>query len=253
MAPKAIQTRYKNHHFRSRTEARFAVYFDSLGWDWDYELEGFDLPDSGYYLPDFLVKPPQSDGWFCSEFWLEVKGGEPTKEEKSKLKELCIITKKCGHFGNIGTLKKAKEIQELLDFCGGPRPRYVIPAHLFERCYYPEQRFYEVNKYSPASEHFIADEITSKLHPSRILEAEKAALSARFEHGENPESNQIVSHIVQTISGEEMLSLAKKIYETSQTPQEYNSKMHLLARLAGYNSADTLERLLDTMLQYPSG
>lgn len=51
---KAIDTRYNNHLFRSRLEARWAVYFDKLAVDWVYEPEGYELP-SGRYLPDFLL------------------------------------------------------------------------------------------------------------------------------------------------------------------------------------------------------
>ncbi len=40
---KAIETRYKGYRFRSRLEARWAVYFDTLGWKWEYEKEGYDF------------------------------------------------------------------------------------------------------------------------------------------------------------------------------------------------------------------
>jgi hypothetical protein len=35
-----IPTRYKGYHFRSRLEARWAVFFDALGLRWQYEVEG---------------------------------------------------------------------------------------------------------------------------------------------------------------------------------------------------------------------
>lgn len=35
---KPIQTRYKGYHFRSRLEARWAVFFDALGIAWKYEV-----------------------------------------------------------------------------------------------------------------------------------------------------------------------------------------------------------------------
>ena len=40
---KAIETVYQGFLFRSRTEARWAVLFDTLGVRWAYELEGFNL------------------------------------------------------------------------------------------------------------------------------------------------------------------------------------------------------------------
>lgn len=53
---KSIPTKYKNYKFRSRTEARYAIYFDALGVKWDYELEGYELPSGKLYLPDFYFK-----------------------------------------------------------------------------------------------------------------------------------------------------------------------------------------------------
>lgn len=52
---KAIETKYKGYRFRSRLEARWAVFFDALGIKWEYEPEGFDLDEAGYYLPDFRL------------------------------------------------------------------------------------------------------------------------------------------------------------------------------------------------------
>jgi len=52
---KAIETSYKGYRFRSRLEARWAVFFDSLGLEWEYEPEGFDLGEDGWYLPDFRL------------------------------------------------------------------------------------------------------------------------------------------------------------------------------------------------------
>lgn len=53
---KAIQTEYKGYLFRSRLEARWAVFLDSLGVKWEYEPEGYDLgngmcfPTSGFTM-----------------------------------------------------------------------------------------------------------------------------------------------------------------------------------------------------------
>lgn len=49
----AIPTEYRGVHFRSRLEARWACWFDLVGWPWTYEP----LELSGY-IPDFLVGPP---------------------------------------------------------------------------------------------------------------------------------------------------------------------------------------------------
>ena len=75
---KAIETKYGGCKFRSRLEARWAVFFDALHWHWAYEPEGFQL-DSGWYLPDFLVhidRPCTGKG----DRWIEVK---PFKKEET--------------------------------------------------------------------------------------------------------------------------------------------------------------------------
>jgi hypothetical protein len=73
MTIKAIETYYKGYRFRSRLEARWAVFFDALGIKYQYEPQGFRIsnryPDDGgpfVYLPDFYL--PGCD------IYVEVKG-----------------------------------------------------------------------------------------------------------------------------------------------------------------------------------
>lgn len=54
-----IETVYKSYRFRSRLEARWAVFFDSCGIKYEYEPEGFVLSDGEKYLPDFYL--PEQD------------------------------------------------------------------------------------------------------------------------------------------------------------------------------------------------
>ncbi len=54
-AVRPIETRYKGYRFRSRLEARWAVFFDQAGIRYDYEPEGFALPSGAAYLPDFYL------------------------------------------------------------------------------------------------------------------------------------------------------------------------------------------------------
>lgn len=51
---KAIETLYKGYKFRSRLEARWAVFFDKMRIRWFYEHEGYET-STGYYLPDFWL------------------------------------------------------------------------------------------------------------------------------------------------------------------------------------------------------
>jgi hypothetical protein len=58
---RVIQTRYAGRYFRSRTEARWAVLFDALGLDWQYEPERYRVRGKSY-LPDFWIT--DWDAWF---------------------------------------------------------------------------------------------------------------------------------------------------------------------------------------------
>lgn len=71
----AIPTRYAGCHFRSRLEARWAVFFDCLGITWEYEPQGF---EATWRLDPCLHGAPLR---YLPDFWLpdlrtfvEVKG-----------------------------------------------------------------------------------------------------------------------------------------------------------------------------------
>jgi hypothetical protein len=70
---KAIETHYRGYRFRSRLEARWAVFFDILGIDWEYEKEGLDL-DGVWYLPDFWL--PHMETWIEIKPKIYIPGGD---------------------------------------------------------------------------------------------------------------------------------------------------------------------------------
>lgn len=76
---KAIETKYNGFKFRSRVEARWAVFFDNIKIPYEYEKEGYDL-GGDYYLPDFWVP-----AW---NTFIEIKGESPTEEEIKKAEKL---------------------------------------------------------------------------------------------------------------------------------------------------------------------
>lgn len=84
MTIKPIETVYNGYKFRSRLEARWAVFFDALRMKYDYEPEGFDM-DGIWYLPDFWL-PDQN-------LWVEIKGEDPDPGEIDKAKRLCLTCK----------------------------------------------------------------------------------------------------------------------------------------------------------------
>lgn len=76
-----IETKFDGHRFRSRTEARWAVFFKALGLSYVFEPEGYQLGNGLKYLPDFWL--PEL------KFWFECKGIEPSNVDLDKGRELC--------------------------------------------------------------------------------------------------------------------------------------------------------------------
>ena len=76
MSISAIQTTYKGYRFRSRLEARWAVFFDALEIKWQYEPQGYEkemyYDKKIMYLPDFYLPD--------SKLYIEVKGNSDFEE-----------------------------------------------------------------------------------------------------------------------------------------------------------------------------
>lgn len=82
----AIETFYNGHTFRSRLEAIWAVFFDTLGVEYQYEPEKFNLGNGIWYIPDFWL--PRRD------IWIEIKGPIPNETEIEKARRLREVTNK---------------------------------------------------------------------------------------------------------------------------------------------------------------
>lgn len=176
---KPIETRYKGYRFRSRLEARWAVFFDTLGIAWEYEKEGYGLP-SGPYLPDF---------WLPKEkFWIEIKPEYPTSHEITLVSELRLASgKDC--FIAIGTPNPETPNDHIGWEVDGYENRIVDPGYrddfkwaICRRCdnpfpwLAPEGYGNFPCSCKPASDP--EDDV--------LIAAYAAARSARFEHGETP-------------------------------------------------------------------
>jgi hypothetical protein len=188
---RAIETHYRGCRFRSRLEARWAVFLDHLDVRWEYEKEGYALP-SGAYLPDFWLPDLQ-----C---WVEIKPEEPTELESKLAQELADFTRK-NAFLFYGPVP---------GFAGG----YDSNSGEFFQPFDPESPHDPVNQWADYCFYAFcvcpdcgivgiefagrSDRLPCKgcSHTSRdlgrnytfdhprILEAVAAARSARFEHGE---------------------------------------------------------------------
>jgi hypothetical protein len=87
---KPIETRYAGCRFRSRLEARWAVFFDTLGVKWEYESEGIEIPlgkrygnSASRYLPDFWLPDLKT--------FVEVKGSDEQVTDQQKQTISCAI------------------------------------------------------------------------------------------------------------------------------------------------------------------
>lgn len=158
---KAIETRYKGYRFRSRLEARWAVFFDTLGLEWEYEPEGFKT-SAGWYLPDFKV---QHLGWF------EVKplGGADSLKDVTRW------------------MAFAKDLAPLRILEGVPEPRPHLVYELMGDTVEVENWCFDM-KYLPPRNHDGNPRLFEQLgSPDDALfrpptAAFTAAKSARFEH-----------------------------------------------------------------------
>jgi hypothetical protein len=83
MTIKAIETEYGGYLFRSRLEARYAVFFDALNLEWEYEPEGYEIATGAWYLPDFFI--PSFD---C---FIEIKGPAPNQKELDNARLLSSV------------------------------------------------------------------------------------------------------------------------------------------------------------------
>ena len=93
-----IPTKYNGVQFKSRLEARWAVFFDYLNIHWEYEPEGFKLDNKNnadsYYCPDFLIRTPQDE-----DMWIEIKPHNIKQSDKfdkfkkfSKFKRVYLLS-----------------------------------------------------------------------------------------------------------------------------------------------------------------
>lgn len=185
---KAIETKYKGYRFRSRLEARWAVFFDNLGVKWEYEPEGFET-DAGWYLPDFWL--PES------KTWLEIKGGEVSKADMVKPVALSKET-----FGEMKAIDFAllgdeRWYFDFFSFCEGMgadplneieevRIEHAGKAKVFVAYGMIDKMFFCSSKHvvqaNPENSFlYLFDTTKNDIRMSIV-----AARSARFEHGETP-------------------------------------------------------------------
>lgn len=175
----AIETVYDDRRFRSRLEARYAVFFNSLGLSYQYEPEGFKL-NGHLYLPDFKLP--------TIPLWVEVKGQEPTGIEE------LLISMLAGHTGIRGTIvgpletfsDEYEKFHTIFFEDGGEDFPYFFCecVHCGSIGFQFDGRSARINC-CDSNRQSKGDKAYNSESP-RIINAYRKAMQARFEHGEKP-------------------------------------------------------------------
>lgn len=187
---KAIQTVYKGYKFRSRLEARWAVFFDACGYPWEYEPEGFDLGDGVYYLPDFKICFADENGDF-NTFWIEVKPkNKPLSnhdlEKIKKFRAACWDSEK-GPLSGYGDFILVEGIPEPRFYKGELMTGINGDEWIFFPSYRGRPFFTETYKNIPMTEpERFSEAIKFFGYKDDITQPYIKARQARFEHGETP-------------------------------------------------------------------
>jgi hypothetical protein len=174
---KAIETEYKGYRFRSRLEARWAVFFDALGIKWEYEKEGYELP-CGWYLPDFYL--PVHDAYIeikpTSGFHYSVKC-----HELSRFLNAMVLQVSGNPYA--GEYRISWYYDTPIGDHSGCTP-YVFAVGKVSM---------ELWVVADGESEFCLKDFTGKdkfydeRYSAELAEAYRLARSARFEHGESPE------------------------------------------------------------------
>lgn len=175
---KPIETIYNGYKFRSRLEARWAVFFDAAGIRYEYEPQGFNLGDGICYLPDFYL--PDDD------VWVEIKGKELDDMEREKIERFCTAKCDIANGGSRFRLLEGQIPNELISLDNG-----VVGIPAFN--YISPDEFLNANKQlnlglsdKPDKGVLLLAIWLPSCGKQTMIDALTKARQARFEHGETP-------------------------------------------------------------------
>ena len=174
MEIKTIETKYNGFKFRSRLEARWAIFFDVIGLKYEYEVEGFEM-NGIRYLPDFYI--PSLDRWF------EIKAKPLSEYEMKKCEEFCFNKDNANI--KFSVLIGSPEAVKINDFAGVLEYVWQWPSEE-----YPQNcRFLAPNELSEIeyySRFMRGVWVVPGVTEEELILAASAAREARFEFGELP-------------------------------------------------------------------
>lgn len=180
---KAIETWYRGIKFRSRLEARWAIFFDTLGIYWIYEPEGFVLEDGTMYLPDFYLPD--------YHLWIEVKG-EMSETDAHKIKMFRNVLEEPMKLLVLGEIPPEctdvvrwayERSSDAFDIGGNGTWDFPYLPCVCPTC--GKVGFEFDGRGARVCSHNGLDDKGYSANDPVILNAYRAARSARFEHGEN--------------------------------------------------------------------
>ena len=167
--------------FRSRLEARWAVFFDLIGLKYEYEVEGFEM-NGIRYLPDFYI--PSLDRWF------EIKAKPLSEYEMKKCEEFCF--NKDNENIKFSVLIGSPEAVKIDDFAGVMEYVWEWPSDTYPENY----RMLAPNELSEKEYYsrfmrglWVVPDVTEE----ELAIAATAAREARFEFGESPQINTMIN------------------------------------------------------------
>jgi len=170
----AIQTQYKGYRFRSRLEARWAVFFDALGIKFEYEPEGFVLKNGKRYLPDFYLPDVSLRRSSSSGIYIEIKPTAETASAAIEGFESALVA-----FAGLPPGNEADGGYELGPFCWDNYMSFMQCT----RCGHVKIEYLESNYM--ICPHCGGEVVVASNSDEPFATASVNARSARFEHGES--------------------------------------------------------------------
>lgn len=168
---------YKGRRFQTELEARWAVFFDAVDTQWEYEKEVLELPYGGRVIPDFWLHVQQS--------WFEIKPELPTEKELVQAADLSFKTRKKVYvvWGQIG--EHSIYTFDLPFYEQGYDKRYVFTlsdrsGHLMVASPLRSDDAYQLIGHCHVSQQDILQKADALTNP-RLVAAYEAARNATFE------------------------------------------------------------------------
>lgn len=207
----SIDTFYNGNYYRSRLEARWAVYFDLIHEPYEYEPEGLMFNGKFPYLPDFylprlklICEIKNKNAFYVSDYCELVSGTQ--KAERYK----CIAR----------DIKREGGLYVI--FMGAPYDYlYGHTRWWWDQHSYPYMEFSDAEGNHTMSYSEVIDNAIRDVINPNLSEQAKYAQKVRFEHGETPE--EMISKFEQ--HKKRMEELSKEETPLVRAIREHNERL----------------------------